>query len=115
MARDRPTDASRNGEAAEELPVGGDPASSEESSTTLRRPASAGLADSPLHPFLFAAFSVFAPYAANLRETSFADVATSLVVVTATAALLFVVLGRMVGRYGPRAALLASILLAGTI
>lgn len=115
MARDRPTDASRNGEAAEERPVGGDPASSEESSTTLRRPASAGLADSPLHPFLFAAFSVFAPYAANLRETSFADVATSLVVVTATAALLFVVLGRMVGRYGPRAALLASIVLAGTI
>ena len=80
------------------------------------RPTSqAGIADSPLHPFLFAAFSVVAPYAANLRETSLGDIVTPLIVVTAAAALLFAAFGRLVGRYGPRAALLTSILLAGTI
>jgi hypothetical protein len=116
MARHRPTDASAIEGVAEDGAIGRDPAVATEPPNNPHRPPSqAGAADLPLHPFLFAAFSVFAPYAANLRETSFADVVAPLVAVITATALLFIVVGRLAGRYGPRAALVTSIVLAGTI
>ena len=110
MAHHRSTDAAPSEGVAEDPP-----AAAARPATADRPTSQAGIADSPLHPFLFAAFSVVAPYAANLRETSLSDIVTPLIVVTAAAALLFAAFGRLVGRYGPRAALLTSILLAGTI
>ena len=109
MARQRPTDASPIAGVAEDGAIGRNAAPATEPRSQ------AGAADLPLHPLLFAAFSVFAPYAANLRETSFSDVVVPLIVATAAAAFLFIVAGRLAGRYGPRAALIASIVLVGTM
>lgn len=76
-----------------------------------RTVASAGPADWPLHPFLFAAYAVVAPYAANLRETSFRDVVPTAFVVFAVTLAIFAGMAMATRRAGPRAALLTSTLL----
>ena len=63
----------------------------------------------PLHPFLFAAASIFSVYAANLRETTFADVATALGAVLALTCTVFVAYGVAVRRLGARAAVLTTV------
>jgi len=67
----------------------------------------------PLHPFLFGAASVASLYAANLRETSFADVGAAIGAVLAVALILFLGFGLALRRFGPRAAILASVVLVG--
>lgn len=62
-----------------------------------------------LHPFLFAAASVFRLHASNLRETYFADTATALVIGLAAALLLIVVFGAVLRSFGAKAAVLASL------
>ncbi|WP_072394019.1 sulfatase-like hydrolase/transferase [Hyphomicrobium sp. CS1GBMeth3] len=69
----------------------------------------------PLHPFLFSAASVLALYTSNLRETSFRDVAPTLITVVGSAALLFVTIGLLLRDFGQRAAVLASIVLVGVL
>jgi hypothetical protein len=61
-----------------------------------------------LHPFLFAAASVFRLYASNLRELYFSDVVTALVASLAAALALFLAFGVMFGSFRARAAILAS-------
>ena len=74
---------------------------------------SGGAATWPLHPFLFGAASVFSLYAANLRETTFADVAAAFGAVLALTLILFLGFGAALRRFGPRAAILASVALVG--
>ena len=74
-------------------------------------PRSAGLARLgalPLHPFLFAATSVFLLYASNLDELYFSDMATVLAVALGAALLLFLAFGAVLRSFGPKAAILAS-------
>jgi hypothetical protein len=71
----------------------------------------AGLAGYPLHPFLFAAGSVLSLYVTNLSETAFADVAAPLAGALAFALALFLGFGTVLRGFGPRAAILASIVL----
>ena len=65
----------------------------------------------PLHPFLFGAASVFSLYAANLRETTLGDIGAALGGVFALALVLFLGFGMLLRRFGPRAAILASVVL----
>ena len=68
----------------------------------------------PLHPFLFAAATILAPYAGNLREVVFDDVATPLVVVLLVALALYLAAAALLRTFGPPAAILATIpLIAG--
>ena len=74
---------------------------------------SGGAATWPLHPFLLGAASVFSLYAANLRETTFADVAAAFGAVLALTLILFLGFGAALRRFGPRAAILSSVALVG--
>ena len=67
----------------------------------------------PLHPFLFGAAAVFTLYAANLRETTFGDVGAALGGVLVFALILLLGFGAALRRLGPRAAILASVVLLG--
>jgi hypothetical protein len=69
----------------------------------------------PVHPFLFAAASVLALYTANLRETSFGDVAPALITVVGSAALLVAAIALLLRDFGPRAAILASLILVAAL
>ena len=82
------------------------------SSSDRTEPLSRG-ASWPLHPFLFGAASVFALYAANLRETTFGDVVVAVGGVLAVALTLFLGFGAALRCLGPRAAILASVVLVG--
>ena len=64
----------------------------------------------PLHPFLFGAAAVSSLYAANLRETTLGDVGAALGGVLVVALVLLLGLGAP-RRLGPRAAILASVVL----
>src|SRR5437762_9016768 len=78
------------------------------------RPTSSSLwlpAYYPLHPFLFAAASIVALYARNVRETSFLDIVWALVAVLSVAAVLFVAFGAVLRNLSPRPAILTSICL----
>jgi hypothetical protein len=75
----------------------------------------ARLAAFPAHPFLLAAYTVFALYASNLRETSFDDVAAALAVVMGLTAGVFLVFGLLLRSFGARAALLTSIVVVPTL
>lgn len=67
-----------------------------------------------LHPFLFAAASVFRLYASNLHELYFSDVATALAAALGAALVLYLAFGAVLGKLGAKAAILASAaLLAG--
>ena len=72
------------------------------------RPNGTGL---PLHPFLFAAASVFALYASNLRELSFADIAPTLAVTLGLALALLVLFALLFRSLTGKAAILASLVL----
>ena len=61
-----------------------------------------------LHPFLFAAASVFRLYAANLRMLYFSDVLAALAAALAAALLLFLAFGAVFRNFGAKAAILAS-------
>jgi hypothetical protein len=61
-----------------------------------------------LHPFLFAAASVFRLYAANLRVLYFSDVIAALAGALAAALVLFVAFGVVLRNFGAKAAILAS-------
>jgi hypothetical protein len=61
-----------------------------------------------LHPFLFAAASVFRLYAANLRVLYFSDVVAALAAALAAALLLFLAFGAVFRNFGAKAAILAS-------
>src|SRR5688572_3129007 len=63
----------------------------------------------PLHPFLFGAASVVSLYAANLRETTLGDVRAAVGGVLALALILFLGFGAALRCFGPRAAILASV------
>jgi hypothetical protein len=68
----------------------------------------------PLHPFLLAAASIFVPYADNLRELVFSDVAIPLVTVLIVALGLYLASATLLRTFGPPAAVFASIpLIAG--
>ena len=67
----------------------------------------------PLHPFLFGAASVVSLYAANLRETTLGDVGAAVGGVLALALILFLGFGAALRCFGPRAAILASVVLVG--
>lgn len=72
------------------------------------------LAALPLHPFFFAAMSVFTLYASNLNELYFSDVATALGAALGAALVLFLGFGAVLRSFGAKAAILASAaLLAG--
>lgn len=89
-------------------------AESEAGAKARSRPSSSSLwrpAYYPLHPFLFAAVSVIALYARNVRETSFPDIAWALVAVLSVAAVLFVAFGVTLRNVSARPAILASICL----
>jgi hypothetical protein len=73
------------------------------------------LARFPAHPFLLAAYAVFALYASNLRETGFDDVAPSLVVVLGLTGAAFLGLGLLFRSFGARAALVTSVLVVGAL
>jgi hypothetical protein len=61
-----------------------------------------------LHPFLFAAASVFRLYAVNLRVLYFSDVVAALAVALAAALVLLLAFGAVLGNFGAKAAILAS-------
>ena len=88
-------------------------------SVSVSRPSetarSTGIARSPLHPVLFAAASALALYASNLRETHFADIAPTLAMAVACALALLLVFAALTRSLGPRAAILASLLLLGAL
>jgi hypothetical protein len=73
------------------------------------------LARAPAHPFLLAAASVLPLYAGNLRETFFADVASTLAVVLAVALALHLALAAVLRDLGPRTAILTSAILFLTL
>src|SRR5262245_47526672 len=79
------------------------------------RGSGAGPAAWPAHPFLIAAASVFSLYAANLRETTLADALSALAAALALAFVLFAAFGVALRRFGPRAAVLASVVLIGAL
>jgi hypothetical protein len=62
----------------------------------------------PLHPFLFAAASVFRLYASNLRELYFSDVAAALAAALGVAFVLFLAFGSILRTLGAKASILAS-------
>lgn len=74
-----------------------------------------GVADWPLHPFLFGAYSVLSLYASNLREIGFSSVVVPLGVVTTAALGLFAAFGLALRRFGPRSAIMASIVMVGIL
>lgn len=80
---------------------------------TLRRWRIPDPAALPLHPPLFAAASVLALYVTNLRETTFGDVAPTLLGATATALALLLAFTIALRSFGPRPAILASLVLLG--
>jgi hypothetical protein len=61
-----------------------------------------------LHPFLFAAASVFRPYASNVGEVYFPDTLAALAAALAAALVLFLAAGLAFRSWGPKAAILAS-------
>jgi hypothetical protein len=61
-----------------------------------------------LHPFLFAAASVFRLYASNLHELYFSDVATALAAALGAALVLFLAFGAALRNLGAKAAIIAS-------
>ena len=67
-----------------------------------------GLGALALHPFLFAAASIFRPYASNLRAVYLSDGLAALAAALAAALLLFLAFGVLLGRLGAKAAILAS-------
>jgi len=67
-----------------------------------------GVSTLPLHPFLFAAASVFRLYASNLHELYFSDVGPALAVALAAALVLFLAFGAVLKHLGAKAAILAS-------
>ena len=69
----------------------------------------------PLHPILFAAASVLVLYASNLRETTFAGVAMTLVAMLVAGLALLVLFALAFRTLGPRAAILASIVLVAMV
>ena len=82
-------------------------------STLARTEMRSSGASWPLHPFLFGAAAVFSLYAANLRETTVGDVGAALGGVLVLALILLLGFGAALRRLGPRAAILASIVLIG--
>jgi hypothetical protein len=69
----------------------------------------------PLHPILFAAAPVLALYTSNLRETTFSGVAATLAGMLVAAAALLALIAVVLRKLGPRAALLASIVLIAMV
>lgn len=69
----------------------------------------------PLHPFLFAAASVFTLYASNLREVNLSDMAAALAGALGAALVLFLVFGALFRPLGIRAAMLASIVIVASL
>lgn len=69
----------------------------------------------PLHPFLLAAASVLALYASNVKEASFHDILPALLSVLGFTALVFLVLAMIFRHAGARTALLASIVVIGSL
>lgn len=102
----------KDGDRAGKRPndAGGRPPSARGGSPILTR-----LRELPLHPFLFAAASVFALYASNLREVNLSDMATALAGGLGAALVLFLVFGAVFRRFGTRAAILASIVLVAAL
>ena len=78
---------------------------------TLRR----GPATWPLHPFLFAAASVVALYASNLREMSFAAAVPVVAAAVGVAAALFLSVGALMRDFGPRPAVFTSVVLVAAL
>ena len=76
---------------------------------------STGAARWPLHPVLFAAASALVLYASNLRETHFVDIAPTLAMAVASALALLLIFTAATRSFGPRAAILASLLLLGAL
>jgi hypothetical protein len=69
----------------------------------------------PLHPILFAAASVLVLYASNLRETTFAGVAMTLAAMLVVGFALLLLFALAFRTLGPRAAILASIVLVAMV
>jgi hypothetical protein len=65
-----------------------------------------------LHPFLFAAASVFSLYAPNLHQVYFSDVAIALAAALGAALVLFLAFGAALKNFGAKAGILASAALA---
>jgi hypothetical protein len=82
-----------------------------ESAPRLRR----GPATWPLHPFLFAAASVVALHASNLRETSFDAVMPVLGATVGAAVVLFLSVGALLRDFGPRVAVFTSVVLVAAL
>jgi len=91
--------------------AGGGGAKVKDSAPALRR----GPATWPLHPFLFAAASVVALYASNLREMPFAAAVPVVAAAVAVAAALFLCAGALLRDFGPRAAVFTSVVLIAAV
>jgi hypothetical protein len=69
----------------------------------------------PFHPFLLAAASVLALFANNMKEAALVDILPSLGAVLGFALVVVLVLGALFRGFGPRTALLASIVVIGSL
>ena len=69
----------------------------------------------PFHPFLFAAASVLALYASNVKEAALLDVAPVLGAVLGFTLLVFLAMGLVLRGFGSRTALLAMIIVIGCL
>jgi hypothetical protein len=93
----------------DEAQIGGQRGVADSSAPPARRSVGLwGVSTLPIHPFLFAAASVFRLYASNLHELYFSDVATALAVALAAALALFLAFGAALRHLGAKAAILAS-------
>jgi hypothetical protein len=108
---DRPADGAtvETGVMPKEAQISGQPQVAALKIASSERPASVWRVGTlALHPFLFAAASVFRFYAANLRESYLSDAVTALAAALAAALVLFLAFGAAFRSLGAKAAILAS-------